>query len=190
MKRKIFLLDLGGVVFQSIGISNDTVNWDIIFRLNEIYGPRMDLGEPVFLEFLKEYNKITDQQLESQDFFKELFDTLDFNLELIEFLKCYGDIIIVSDNYPENIEYIAKRYNFERWSIAQYYSFTYKMHKANPDFFATLLKDLSHYDIKDLIFIDDSITKLESASKSFIKGIHYINNNQVKAIVEKTLNKG
>ena len=189
MKKKIILLDLGGVVFQSRGISNDNIDWDIIWKLNKKYGPGMDLGGPAFIDFLEEYNTSTKQQLKKQEFLKGVFDTLHFNKELIEFLKGYGDIVIVSDNYPENIEYISKRYNFEDWSIAQFYSFTYKMYKSNPEFFARLLKDLKEYEVDDMIFIDDSKSKIESAKKNSIKGILYLNNHQLKEDLKKMISK-
>lgn len=179
MKKKIVLLDLGGVVFQLSGKSNEEVNWKIIWELNSKYGAEMDLGGNGFGDFLVEYNKLTNQNLKGTEFLEKVFDTLDFNEELIEFLIKGRDIIIVSDNYRENIDYIAKRYDFADWSIMQRYSFDYKMYKSNPDFFVKLLEDIKDHNIKDLIFIDDSESKLNSALKSGIMGIQYKNNEQI-----------
>ena len=185
MNNRAILLDLGGVVFQSKGISNQQIDWDIIWKMNEVYGPMMDLGEKALSEFLMEYNKQTDQSLAAEEFLKEIFDTLTFNKSLIKELKPYGDIIIVSDNYPENIEYISKRYKFNDWAIKQYYSYDYKMYKANPLFFKRLLMDIEEYNVEDLIFIDDSIAKLESAAKNNIYGIQYRDNDQVLKQMKK-----
>lgn len=98
--------------------------------------------------------------------------------------------MIVSDNYIENIEYISKRYNFESGSIKQIYSFDYSMVKSNPEFFSKLTEELNEYKTNDMIFIDDSIGKLESARKSGIKGILYGNNSQVKNELRNAANNG
>lgn len=180
-KKKIILLDLGGVVFQLSGKSNETINWDIIWDLNRKYGSEMDLGGTGFSDFLIEYNILTNQSLIDVDFLEKVFDTLDFNQELIDFLREEGEIIIVSDNYRENINYISKRYDFASWAIKQIYSFDYKMYKSNPSFFARLLDEIEDYEICDMIFIDDSESKLESALQNGIKGIQYKSNKQVIA---------
>lgn len=184
-KKKIVLLDLGGVVFQMSGKSSETISWEIIWKLNNKYGSQMDLGGTGFSDFLIEYNNILGQNLSSVDFLQGVFDTLDYNEELIKFLQKDREIIIVSDNYRENIEYISKRYHFESWAIKQIYSYEYKMHKSNPNFFAKLLEDIGEYDKEGMILIDDSESKLESALKNGIKGILYKNNQQVMADIER-----
>ena len=179
-KRRITLLDLGGVVFQSTGISNEKINWEIISRLNNKYGYELNIGKDRFLDFLEDYNELTNQNLIGKDFLKEVFDTLEINHELIKMIKNESDIVIVSDNYRENIEYISKRYNFENWSIKQIYSFDYQMEKSNPNFFKRLIEELNEYAVEEMIFIDDSNSKIESAKRSGIKGIQYENNEQIR----------
>lgn len=178
--QKITLLDLGGVVFRSTGSSNSGIDWNIISQLNKRYGAQMDLGENRFHDFLAEYNEKTQQTLKGKQFLEKVFDTLKINTELIEFLQTRSHIIIVSDNYRENIAYISERYQFDKWSIKQFYSYDYQMYKSNPDFFKRLLNDLKDLEYEDLIFIDDSQSKLESAMKSGINGILYKHNEQVK----------
>ncbi|MEL6718634.1 MAG: hypothetical protein AAFP82_07960, partial [Bacteroidota bacterium] len=116
-KKKIALLDLGGVVFQMFRKSNREIDWEMIWNLNEKYVT--ETGGLDFPNFLLEYNELTKQTLKGEEFLEKVFDTLDFNKELIEFIKRDRDIIIVSDNYRENIEYISKRYHFTDWSIQQ-----------------------------------------------------------------------
>lgn len=178
-KKKIALLDLGGVVFQSKGISTKEINWDIIWDLNQKYGAKMDLGGHGFLDFLIEYNKLTKQDLNEEKFLEKVFDTLDFNQALIDFLRADRDIIIVSDNYRENINYISKRYDFSSWAIQAFYSFQYKMYKSNTNFFKKLRLDINEYNLEDLIFIDDSKSKLDSAAQNGIHGFLYENNEQI-----------
>ncbi len=179
-KQKITLLDLGGVVFQSTGVSNKKIDWKIITHLNHKYGYELCIGEDKFPDFMTEYNALTKQSLTGKEFLKEVFDTLEMNTELVEIVGAQSDIIIVSDNYRENIEYISQRYNFDSWAIKQIYSFDYKMVKADSMFFQKLLNNLPEYTIEDMIFIDDSPHKIESAAKHGIKGIQYHDNEQVK----------
>ena len=179
-QHKIALLDLGGVVFQSTGVSNKKINWDIISRLNKKYGNELSLGEDKFPDFLVEYNELSNQSLSGQKFLEEIWQTLEMNTELVEIVRAQSDIIIVSDNYRENIDYVSKKYNFNDWSIQQIYSFDYKMLKSNPDFFKRLITDIDDYSVGEMIFIDDSIKKIESAAKSGIKGILYQDNEQIR----------
>ena len=180
MHRKVTLLDLGGVVFQSTGKSNKQIQWKIISELNHKYGYELNIGEDKFSNFLEEYNEITKQYLSGKEFLKSVFDTLEINTELIDLIREDSDIVIVSDNYRENINYISKRYDFQSWAVKQIYSFDYKMEKSNPNLFRRLLEELSEYKKEEIVFIDDSQSKLDSAGKSGIKGILFKNNKQIK----------
>lgn len=175
--RKLVLLDLGGVVFQSRGRSNIEINWDIIWDLNYKHDDRN--GGLHFQAFLKDYNALTRQDLEASIFLEKVFDTLTFNKELIDFLSVNRDIIIVSDNYLENINYISKRFDFSSWSIDGFYSYDYQLYKSDPKFFKKLLLDLRQYDLTDMIFIDDSQSKLDAAAIHGIRGFLYTSNEQI-----------
>jgi FMN phosphatase YigB (HAD superfamily) len=185
MKTKTALLDLGGVVFQSSGQSNDIIDWTIITRLNYKYSYQLNIGEDVFGDFMKDYNQLTQQSISGDLFLKLVFDTLQFNQELIDVLSIDHRIIIVSDNYRENIEYISQRYHFSDWAEQQFYSFDFKMEKSNPLFFKLLLEKIK-IDTEDLIFIDDSKNKLESAQQHGIRGILFKNNQQIKSTLEES----
>lgn len=179
-KQKITLLDLGGVVFQSTGISNEIIDWQVITQLNRKYGHELSIGENKFPDFMMEYNTRTNQSLTGKEFLKEIHDTLEINTELIEMIGQQSDIIIVSDNYRENIDYLSKRYDFDNWAIKQIYSFDYKMLKTNPLFFPKLLNDMEAFNIEDMIFIDDSSDKIARAEECGIRSIQYRNNEQIK----------
>lgn len=181
---KFVLLDLGGVVFQSTGISNQRIDWPTITQLNAIYGFDLNIGKDRFPQFIRDYNQRTGQALRAMEFLKELFDTLAINTELIELIRHKREIIIVSDNYRENIQYISKRYDFNSWSIQQIYSFDYEMEKSNPLFFQRLLKDNHHLSIENIVFIDDSLSKIKSAATQGIQGILFKDNTQLKEELE------
>ncbi len=185
MSKKITLLDLGGVVFQSSGISNHLINWKIITSLNHKYGHDLNIGKDLFPDFMKEYNSLTNQSLAGAEFLVAVFDTLEFNSALVEMVGEDSEIIIVSDNYRENIAYISERYNFSSWATQQIYSFDYQMEKSNPLFFKRLLNEINDYDLDQLVFIDDTPKKIESAKANGIKGILFEGN----AVVRKALNE-
>ena len=178
-KKKVALVDLGGVVFQSTGISNPIIDWKTITDLNYKYGHRLNIGEDLFPTFLKEYNQLTQQNLAGREFLKSIFDTLQINQELIDLVRSEYVIYIVSDNYRENIEYISQRYHFSDWSEKQFYSFDYKLEKANPKFFDMLLSQIDEK-AEELLFIDDSPKKIESAQKLGIHGILFRDNEALK----------
>jgi len=180
MNNNIILLDLGGVVFQSTGNSTSQIDWKIITQLNHKYGFDLNIGLDKFPDFMADYNQLSFQTLTGFLFLKYLHETLQINTELIEIVKDYGDIIIVSDNYKENIEYISKLYDFESWSIAQVYSFNYKMVKSNPQFFRKLLSEFENLKNSKIVLIDDSPSKLKSAGQNGIAGIHFQNNEQTQ----------
>ena len=166
-------------MFQSTGVSNEVIHWDIISALNHKYGHSLNIGENIFPTFMQEYNQRTNQKIDGNNFLKSVFDTLEFNTELVSFLKAYGDITIVSDNYRENIQYISQRYAFERHFADQVYSFDYQMVKAEEDFFKRLISEKNFEEPEKLIFIDDSPEKLKSAAKHGIRGILFNNNQQL-----------
>lgn len=164
------LLDLGGVVFQATGTSNELIDWSVISPLNHKYGGGMSVGDVALPTFLAEYNAATNQQLTGEEFLEAIWDTLEMNTELVKYLNARYDIIIVSDNYRENIEYVAQRFDFASWATRQVYSYDYGVLKEEPVFFERLIKELP-YAPEELTLIDDSPNKLAAAATVGIKGI-------------------
>ena len=185
-QKPICLLDLGGVIFQSTGESNDEINWPVISKLNYIYGHDLNIGKDVFPDFIKAYNLRTGLNLDGELFLQFIWETLKYNKELVDGLKASYDIVIVSDNYIENIDYIADRYDFDSWAIDQYYSFDFELEKSDPQFFERLIKEAG-WKGSELIFIDDSQSKLDSAAQQGIKGFLFKNNEQLFADINSHL---
>jgi HAD superfamily hydrolase (TIGR01509 family) len=182
-RMKNILLDLGGVVFQSTGISNERIHWDIITQLNHRYGHQLNIGEDLFATFMRDYNALTAQQLSGQEFLEAVFDTLAFNHELVDFLQKSYPINILSDNYRENIAYISQRYHFDRYFKRQFYSFDFALTKNDPEIFRKVIQALD-VPAEDFIFIDDSPRKLDSALAVGLKGIQFRDNAQFFADLE------
>ncbi len=181
---KTVLLDLGGVVFLSTDRMHPYIQWPHISSLNKKYGAALDMGEDVFVNFLSDYNILTGQSLRAEEFLAALFDTLDFNDQLIEKLKSLGTIIIVSDNYRENITYLSKRFRFEEWSKAAFYSYDLKAFKSNVLFFEKLLRELNICP-DQLLLIDDDPRNVETAKSLKMEGIIFQNNEQTFSELEK-----
>ena len=185
MKKEIALLDLGGVTFQSTGRTTAHIHWDVITPLNYKYGHALNVGEDLFPTFLKEYNQLTDQQLSGTEFLKSIFDLLDFNATLLEGLRPHFKIVIVSENYRENIAYISQRYRFADWAMRQIYSVDYQLVKADDDFFPKVFHDLKDWHPEQLFLVDDSPDKLASAAHCGIEGILYKTTEQALAEVRR-----
>ncbi len=175
---KHILLDLGGVVFQSVGRSNARINWPVITALNVQYGHQLNLGEDVFPAFLAAYNEQTSQSLSGPAFLESVFDTLEINQPLLDFLQPLGPIYILSDNYRENIEYIAERYRFGDWAVEQFYSYGFGRTKEDPELFRQVVQRMD-VPLKELIFIDDSPRKLAVARTCGIRSIQFRDNAQL-----------
>ena len=182
-KHKIVLLDLGGVVFESTGISNDLIHWEVVTELNYKYGYQMSAGEDLFETFLIEYNQKANQQLSGPAFLEAIFDTLQFNRELVDLIRKDYPIYIVSDNYRENIAYISQRFHFSDWAEKQFYSYDFGLLKTDKEFFKLLLDQLEESP-EELLFIDDSKSKIDNAAEYGIQGIQFQNNAQVASALE------
>ncbi len=176
---KKILLDLGGVAFQSTGKSNDQIDWSIISKLNEKHGHQLNIGEDIYPVFIKEYNELSNQNFDGDQFLIAIWETLEFNSELVDFLKKHFEIFILSDNYRENIEFISKKFDFDSWSTKGYYSYDYKMGKENTALFKQVIADLKTKP-EDLLFVDDSQYKIDNARLCGIPSILFTNNESLK----------
>ena len=174
---KIVLLDLGGVVFNSTGKNSLKINWKVVSKLNDKYGLDLDTGKDLFSKFLKEYNLETSQNLTGEEFLESIFDTLSFNSELVDFLKEKFQIVILSDNYRENINYISKRYNFKEFAENEFYSFEFGITKSDKKLFLEVLNKLN-VKAEECIFIDDDKNNVRNANDLGISGIIFENNKK------------
>ena len=175
---KHIFLDLGGVVFGASGRESGLIKWEHISALNKIYGHGLNLGEDLFADFLTDYNQLTGHNLAGETFLESIFDTLDFNQELVDHLRTRFHLHILSDNYRENIQYIAQRYHFDQWSERQFYSFQYGLTKSDAKLFEMVLEDLGQA-AEEVILIDDDAGNLAIAASCGIRGIQFVNNQQV-----------
>lgn len=180
----IILLDLGGVVFQPTGHSNEQIDWDIVNQLNTKFSLELNLGADTFQEFIDEYNLLTEQSLTGLQFLQFIFENVQMNEALIEFLRPLGEIIIVSDNYRENIAYMSNQYGLNDWASQQFYSYEYRIFKSSPAFFERVLTKIENPKQEKIILIDDDAKNIASAAEQGIHGILFQNNEQLKKELE------
>ena len=176
LDRPYLLLDLGGVVFYPSGKINSLVDWEVIQLLNEVYAHEMNVGNISFNPFLREYNEHKGMDLSQVEFLSHLFETIEFNHELVSFVKENFTTIIASDNYRENIQFIQGRFNLDQWCKDQVYSYDLNVVKENPEFFRLLKSNLGLQNTP-LILLDDSPEKIAAAESEGIKGILHLNNH-------------
>ena len=179
---KTILLDLGGVVFQSTGKSSERIDWKIISGLNKKYGHGLNLGEDLFPAFVNEYNQETGLNLTGKQFLEEIWKTLTINQELLDFLKPKGRIVILSDNYRENIEYISQLFSFDSWAEKQFYSYDFGMTKSDKTIFLKVIEALGE-DAENLVFIDDDPGNVDNAEKCGIRGVVFRGNENIFSLL-------
>ncbi len=179
---KTILLDLGGVTFQSSGPSNSVVSWEIINSLNDKYGHELNIGAVSVTPFLEEYNALTNQALSEYQFLDSLHQTIEFNEELVSYLTSKYRVVICSDNYRENIDFLARKHNFDQWADGQIYSYDLKHTKYQPGFFNKVVKLLGLAP-ESLCLIDDSPGKIDNAAKVGIKTILFKTNYDVFSVL-------
>ena len=188
--KPTLLLDLGGVVFTSTGSDSPAIDWVVITELNHRYGHDLNVGKDVFPDFMRDYNRATGLELTGEAFLREVFDTLTINRELIDALQVRNELVLVSDNYRENIAYIADRFRFADWATRQIYSFDYGLTKEDPAFFRRLLAEPFMADPGELVLLDDSPEKLWSAAAVGIRGILYRGDNASAIRALSTIPRG
>ena len=180
-------LDLGGVVFTSSQETVSSVRWDVVNNLNYIYGHDLNIGRDVFPKFLNDYNSKAGTSFTTFEFLDHLFTTITYNEELVSFVKAHFSIIITSDNYRENIQFINKRYNISSWAKEQYYSYDFEIEKSDSNFFRKLLKKVN-VPIDSIVFIDDSLAKIRSAESCGIYSIQHLDNATTIEKLQEYLN--
>jgi FMN phosphatase YigB (HAD superfamily) len=176
----ILLLDLGGVVFQSTGRSSELIDWAKVGQLNRKYGHQLNIGADLFPTFVAEYNALTQQELDGPGFLKAIWETLEMNQELVEYLKARYRIFILSDNYRENIAFISERFHFSEWAQGQYYSFDFGLAKNNPQLFQLVLEELGLKG-SSVYYLDDDPGNIARAEAFGIRGVCFKENQQAMA---------
>lgn len=66
------------------------------------------------------------------------------------------------------------------WTIGEVYSYDYQMVKYKYNLFERFIQECKEYDLEQIIFINDSDSKLESAVQQNLVGILNQSSNQSK----------
>jgi FMN phosphatase YigB (HAD superfamily) len=95
------------------------------------------------------------------------------------------ELVLLSDHAAEWVAYIRSIHPFLRLFKAQFFSFELKQTKREPSTFHTVLEAI-HRAPQECLFIDDSLTNVRVAQGAGIRGIRFVNAEQLRAELEIT----
>lgn len=152
-------------------------NYDLgIYNLEDV--------KQAFKEELPQYQEEIEQML---SVWVKILEPIDYTLEKMQMLKRRGyQIYLLSNLNEEAYEYIKKRYFIFDYVDGYILSFQERLAKPNSDIYKLLC---SRYDLdpSECIFIDDLKENVEAAIKLQMKGIQFIEEEQVENELESIL---
>lgn len=192
MKTKAFLFDLGGVYFE------DGTDKFLKILSNKTYKSYQELY-PIFREGKSiEYRE---NKISGNEFFNWAAKTLNVNIKAEELnnlwvrqyteipgvkdavikLKNKGYIVaVLSDNVPERVDYLQRKYNFLKLFDDAVFSYDVNLTKSSTEIFKLAL---SRIDVEPeaAIFIDDRNKNFIAADKVGIKTILFTSVKQLRS---------
>jgi putative hydrolase of the HAD superfamily len=111
------------------------------------------------------------------------------NQKLISFMKKLKKkyrIAIISNTGALHKNYLSKKYNLNKLTTKQVYSYKLGIQKPHPKIYRVALKKLN-VKPEEAIFIDDRLENVNGAKKFGMKGIVFKNNKQAIREIEKIL---
>ena len=81
-------------------------------------------------------------------------------------------LVAFSENIPDRITYLDKKYRFRKLFDIEVYSYDHQMGKSDPQFLQVLLKTLSERP-DEILYIDNSMFPLELAQRRGVNVVHY-----------------
>lgn len=188
---KTVIFDLGGVYFT-----------DGTKRAIDIISQRWNLDQSKVADVFK--GKIGTAYRESQishdEFWRQAKDTLGIDapmeelaeiwlngyvpiegtVEIIKELKEKGyEILYLSDNVQERIDYIEEKYHFLQYFKSGVFSHIAGVRKPNPKIYQLALEESSN-PAEDCVYIDDKPNLLEEADKLGMATIAFVNADETR----------
>ena len=183
---KTIIFDLGGVYFtdgtkRAIDIISQEWNLDQKEVANVFKGKigtdyrENKISHDEFWKQAKEALKINEATDKLAQIWLEGYVPINNTVELIKELKENGyEILYLSDNVQERIDYLENKYHFLQYFNSGVFSHIVGVRKPNPKIYQLALEQ-SSYPAKNCVYIDDKPELLEEAKKLGMETIVFIN---------------
>lgn len=196
MATKTIIFDLGGVYFTD-GTKQ------AIHSISEKYNippekikavPKGELGTQyrtgeitadIFWEKAKNYWGIIASSDDLANMWLKGYEPIDGTANLIQRIKKAGhELLFLSDNVKERVEYLSEKYNFLPNFKDGVFSHEAGIRKPNPKIYQLVLEKASNI-AENCVYIDDKLELLEPAKKLGMEAVQFIDPNQVESELRK-----
>ena len=195
---KTIIFDLGGVYFtDGTKRAIDIISQEWTLNPKEVANVfkgkigtdyrENKISHDEFWKQAKEALKINEATDKLAQIWLEGYVPINNTVELIKELKENGyEILYLSDNVQERIDYLENKYHFLQYFNSGVFSHIVGVRKPNPKIYQLALEQ-STYPAKNCVYIDDKPELLEEAKKLGMKTIAFINPDDTR---EKLINMG
>lgn len=185
------IFDLGGVYFtngtrKAIDTISSRWNLDDVI-VGEVFkgelGSKYRKGEISYIEFWKQTKEILkiDATIEElSEIWLSGYVPIQGTIDLIKELKDKGyEILYLSDNVQERIDYLEGKYHFLQYFKSGVFSHIVGVRKPNPKIYQLALEESSN-PAENCVYIDDKYKFLEEAEKLGMATIQFINPDETR----------
>lgn len=195
---KTIIFDLGGVYFtdgtkQAIEVISEKYNLDpekVKAVLKGELGTKYRIDEitaDTFWEEAKKYWNIKASSAELAQIWLDGYKPIEGTIDIVKRLKEKGyELLFLSDNVKERVGYLQEKYNFLSYFKDGVFSHIAKTRKPDPKIYLLALEKSSN-PIEDCLYIDDNLKLVESAEKLGMKGVQFINPDQLESELKTLL---
>lgn len=188
---KTVIFDLGGVYFTdgtTIAIDIVSKRWNVdsnvvanVFRGK--IGTAYRENQITHSEFWKQFKEelgIDAPMEELAEIWLKGYVPIEGTVEIIKELKEKGyEILYLSDNVQERIDYIEEKYHFLQYFKSGVFSHIAGVRKPNPKIYQYALEESSN-PAENCVYIDDKPKLLEEADKLGMATIAFVNANETR----------
>lgn len=182
MKYKALLLDFDGVLspegtFSDIYSQKYGIDIDVMLPFFKRMGATVTIGKGDLKEMLSEVKDTWKWESSVDDllsFWLESDTDIDNDLKelALEFKTKGASLYLTTDQEKYKGEFIWKERGLKEWMDGKFISFEVGFTKNSPEFFEHIISTLQIHP-SEILFVDDSISKVESARSVGIEAVHY-----------------
>lgn len=183
---------MGGVIFQD-GTCEATKILTSKYNIensvaNDIYHGPLSWDLRAGLLSSDEYWAAIQEKYRKYDFWNKLnlkklwyeqFTPLSGMLELLNSLKGKVRLGIISGNIEDRVEYIFQKYQLKQFFDFEAYSFTYNLHKRDPELYLSVIAQFN-INPNDALFIDDNLDCIEAAKQCGLRAYLFADSKQLR----------